>query len=70
MKHWSIGASRELSKNTHAQKFGLIEEIDSNSWFCVVLYVLMLNDMLMNVCFLLCICLICFVYDFMFEFEV
>jgi hypothetical protein len=31
----SIGASRELSKNTHVQMFGLIEEIDSNSWFCV-----------------------------------
>jgi hypothetical protein len=36
-------------------------------WF---LCVLMMNDMLMNVYFLLYICLICCVYDFMFEFEV
>jgi hypothetical protein len=34
---------------------------------CVVLCVLMLNDMLMNVCFLLYIFFICCVYDFMFE---
>jgi hypothetical protein len=28
-------ACRELCKNTHVQIFGLIEEFDSNSWFCV-----------------------------------
>jgi hypothetical protein len=61
IEDWSIGASRELSKNTHVQTFGLIEEIDSNSWFCVILCVLMLNDVLVNVCFLLYIAL-CAVY--------
>jgi hypothetical protein len=68
----SIGAraSKELCKNTHVQIFGLIREFNSNSWFLCFLYVLMLNDMLMNVCFLLYIFFICCVYDFMFEFEV
>jgi hypothetical protein len=68
----SIGAraSRELCKNTHVQIFGFIEEVDSNSWFVLILCVLMLNDMLMNVCFLLHIFFICCVYDFMFKFEV
>jgi hypothetical protein len=69
---WKIGERewREMCKNTHVQIFGLIERVDSNSWFCVVLCVLMLNNMLINGCFLLYICLMCCVYDFMFEFEV
>jgi hypothetical protein len=48
---------RTLYENTHVQAFELIEEsFDSNSWF--VLFSLCIVDMLMNVCFLLCICFV------------
>jgi hypothetical protein len=38
--------------------------------FVFVLCALMLNDMLMNSCFLLYNLFICYVYDFMLDFEV
>jgi hypothetical protein len=68
----SIGARAriELCKNTHVQIFGLIEELIQIHGFMFVLCVLMLNDMIMNVCFLLHICFICCVYDVMFDLEV
>jgi hypothetical protein len=45
-------AGRELCKNTHVPIFELIEEFDSNSWF-VLFSVCDVDDMLMNVFFLL-----------------
>jgi hypothetical protein len=44
-------------KNTHVQAFELIEgSFDSSTWF--VLFSLCIVDVLMNVCFLLCICFV------------
>jgi hypothetical protein len=50
-------ASRELCREHPCTDIELIEgNFDSNPWLCV--YSLCIDDMLMNVCFLLCICFV------------
>jgi hypothetical protein len=49
------GGPENCMRNTHVQTFELIEEsFDSNPWFSAIS--LCIDGLLMNVCFLSCIC--------------